>query len=273
MTAITKYARDVVETEIRTVNPVEAAEMLATMPPASNRKLRESHADMFARSIRNGAWVVTHQGLAFSKAGVLIDGQHRCTGIVRAGVPVQVMVTYGLAADSLDGIDRGAPRSIADVLHFGHGIEGGPMLTGVCFILKEVFGGTSEKLTVAETLEVYRQYQPGIDWVTTNLRAKTSLTTAHFRAALALAWMVDPSKSESFLPHYFDGVGLAKNDPRRRLREFVNSRQARSRMDRFNYAANALHAWHEGKEQSGVSSSSNGFKYFSGTLTEKRGAA
>lgn len=38
----------------------------------------------FAEAMSRGEWMVTHQGIAFSSAGVLVDGQHRLAAVIEA---------------------------------------------------------------------------------------------------------------------------------------------------------------------------------------------
>lgn len=80
-----------------------------------NRPIRPSTIDMLTQKILSGQWVVTHQGVAFSKRGRLIDGQHRLMAIAAAGRPTTISVTWGLAEDAFDHVDTGNIRTAADM--------------------------------------------------------------------------------------------------------------------------------------------------------------
>jgi hypothetical protein len=67
----------------------------------------------------NGNWVLTHQGIAISKSGKLIDGQHRLAAVVKANVPVEMMVFSGLDDESIFAIDQSRPRSKFDAIKIG----------------------------------------------------------------------------------------------------------------------------------------------------------
>lgn len=54
--------------------------------------------------------------IKIAKDGTLIDGQHRLYAIIKAGIPVQVMVMVGLDLSAQDTIDRGRKRNLADIL-------------------------------------------------------------------------------------------------------------------------------------------------------------
>lgn len=80
------------------------------------RKLREARVTFWADEIRSGRWQETHQGIALDTDGALLDGQHRLSGIVRAGAAVPVLVSVGVPRETVAVIDTGAVRSISDIL-------------------------------------------------------------------------------------------------------------------------------------------------------------
>jgi hypothetical protein len=82
----------------------------------SNRKLRTAVVEMMKRDMISGNWRKTHQGIAFDVFGRLIDGQHRLSAIVQAGIPVEMMVTRNLNPDAFAVIDTGSRRILADSL-------------------------------------------------------------------------------------------------------------------------------------------------------------
>lgn len=80
------------------------------------RPLRETVVERYVRDMKSGAWVEqSAQGLIFDDDGVLVDGQHRLSAQVRAKLTLTWWCTYGGQADG--AIDRGAQRSVSDVLH------------------------------------------------------------------------------------------------------------------------------------------------------------
>lgn len=81
-----------------------------------NRKIRENHVRILAGAIRRGEWKLTHQGIAFSESGRLLDGQHRLSAIVEADTPVQLVVVRGLPDDAFMALDIGNRRTTADIL-------------------------------------------------------------------------------------------------------------------------------------------------------------
>lgn len=58
---------------------------------------------------------MTHQGVAFRHDGALIDGQHRLSAIIEAGMPADLLVVRGLPNNAFMAIDNGIKRSMADL--------------------------------------------------------------------------------------------------------------------------------------------------------------
>jgi hypothetical protein len=81
-----------------------------------NRKLRAGVIETMARDMQQGNWRKTHQGIAFDVFGRLVDGQHRLNAIIKADVPVVMMVTRNINPDAFSVIDTGTRRILADNL-------------------------------------------------------------------------------------------------------------------------------------------------------------
>lgn len=82
----------------------------------SNRPIVQSHVDYLASMMKGNEWLVTHQGIAFSDKGRLLDGQHRLWAVVESGCTVQMMVSRGLDEQSFKYLDIGKKRSTGDSL-------------------------------------------------------------------------------------------------------------------------------------------------------------
>jgi hypothetical protein len=82
-----------------------------------NRPLRKSWIDYLSESIKRGEWQATHQGIAFSKNGRLLDGQHRLHAIIKANIPVNIFITRNVNESAFKVLDCGAKRTISDLTH------------------------------------------------------------------------------------------------------------------------------------------------------------
>ncbi|UBB15450.1 hypothetical protein [Comamonas odontotermitis] len=103
------------KTEIINVTPAMAATWLSCN--SSNRTLRRSTVEGLKAAFKRGEYVPTHQGIAFSTGGVLLDGQHRLTAIseLRDG-SFPMLVTRGLSDEAFKAMDIGVKRTAADAL-------------------------------------------------------------------------------------------------------------------------------------------------------------
>ena len=83
----------------------------------TNRKLRTTHVDMFVRELQAGTFRTTHQGVAISKSGKLLDGQHRLSAIVKSGIPATMVVAWDCEVETaIDWpVDFGLNRTTGDI--------------------------------------------------------------------------------------------------------------------------------------------------------------
>lgn len=101
--------------EIVTVTPELASYMLEHN--THNRRLSARRTTTHTNMIKGGRWQTTHQGLAFDKTGRLLDGQHRLEAIVKAEMPVEIVVSFGWDTETFTAIDTGNPRTSDDLLY------------------------------------------------------------------------------------------------------------------------------------------------------------
>lgn len=199
-----------------------------------NRPLADDTIIAYARDMRNGEWVETHQGLAFNDRDELIDGQHRLHAIIRAGVTVRMMVTFGLKSEiegkectTMDAVDRGRPRSVADQLRIQHGMKDGSKIAMICASIACLCQSErTRRLSVGQTLEIYRAFQPSIDWVIQFASREHGLRAKGVAAAVAFAIAAD-SKLKDLCHRLYTGDGLANGSPLFLLREFLVSDDAK----------------------------------------------
>jgi len=102
------------KTEIRTITPEESAILLEGN--TGNRPVRATRVNMLAEAISRGEWMLTHQGIAISDNGRILDGQHRLLAIVKSGIPVRLAVTTGVDEAAFSAIDVHDKRTNADAL-------------------------------------------------------------------------------------------------------------------------------------------------------------
>jgi hypothetical protein len=107
-----------VTSSIEKIGPTKAAQYLRTND--NNRRLSENHVRYLAKQITGGLWQVS-QPIIFDNDGKLIDGQHRLSAIIAAGLEVELLVVRGLSSRIFGIVDQGKNRSAADL----HSLLGG----------------------------------------------------------------------------------------------------------------------------------------------------
>lgn len=108
------------KTSLQLVTPELAQKYL--QKNSINRPIRESRVGVLCNEILMGNWKTTHQGIAISKSGILLDGQHRLSAIVKAGIPVEILVFSELDEKTFSVIDKGIARTHADTIGINNNI-------------------------------------------------------------------------------------------------------------------------------------------------------
>ena len=115
----------------------------------NNRNLRPSWVQTLAQAIKNNEFLTTHQAIAFSESGRLLDGQHRLHAIVLANKPVKMLVTTNLNENTFSAIDCGIKRTISDLTKLEKGTA------EICRLFARlIFRNTGSGGTAAQTLKI-----------------------------------------------------------------------------------------------------------------------
>lgn len=101
------------KTQIMTITPAAAKAFLENN--TDNRKKRGWWVLSLANMIKRGEWILTHQGIAFTKSGKLIDGQHRLEAIVESGIALEILVVTDVDDEAFKVIDSGVKRTLSDL--------------------------------------------------------------------------------------------------------------------------------------------------------------
>ncbi len=81
-----------------------------------NRKVDPATVDRYFRQIIYGRWRRTHQGIAFDRDGVLLDGQHRLQAVCKANRTVPMLIFTNQSLTNHEVIDGGKSRTNLDVI-------------------------------------------------------------------------------------------------------------------------------------------------------------
>jgi hypothetical protein len=129
---------------IMQITPDLAAEFLKRN--TGNRAIRKTAVDQYANDLRRGEWKLTHQGVAISPGGRLLDGQHRLSAIVQSGITAQMVVALDVPETAYLVMDRGKPRQLRDAL----GVDG--RIVDACAYIARLHGASSVEPHHAEEI-------------------------------------------------------------------------------------------------------------------------
>lgn len=147
LSEVTKSAKSLpIETKMMLITPEIAKKYLERN--TENRTLRPSWVNTLALAIKNNEFITTHQSIAFSESGRLLDGQHRLHAIVQSNKPVNMLVTTNLAENTFQAIDCGIKRTISDLT----GLQN--KTADVCRLFAYLIFRNSGKATAAHTLKI-----------------------------------------------------------------------------------------------------------------------
>lgn len=86
------------EAKVQVITP-ELAEQYLTKNTNNYRSMSNSVVNAYATDMKTGNWKFNGDSIKFNKSGILVDGQHRLSAIVKSGVPVQMMVITEIEDD------------------------------------------------------------------------------------------------------------------------------------------------------------------------------
>lgn len=209
--------------ELERVTPERAAKYLEDNE--GNRPIRQLWVDSLAKMIERGEWHATHQGIAFSKKGRLLDGQHRLLAIVQAGKGADILVTRGLSEDVFRHIDGGRVRLMSDRVKLTQDVQE----NRVCVALVRGYldyGRSKEPgdMSVDAIEKEFIAMSDAYYEVARAFRTPISrVTRADVGAALVVYLHSSRGKGREFLASYVTGQDLAKSSPVLMLREALIS--------------------------------------------------
>ena len=103
-----------IKTEVTKLTPQLALRLLGTN--TTNRPVSKATVERYERAIKRGEWALNGEPIIVFGNGNLGDGQHRCMAVARTGIPIDVVIMYGVDSDTFSTLNGGKPRNSSDVL-------------------------------------------------------------------------------------------------------------------------------------------------------------
>jgi hypothetical protein len=222
------------ETKIVTMTPEWASQLLEQN--THNRVLSKQRVALCTDLISSGKWKLTHQGVAIDSNNVLQDGQHRLHAIVRAGIPVEIMMSTGCDPSNFDVIDSGKKRAASDVLGLCGAKNATKAAAGIKGFLQYqqfpnyVWTGLPYAIDTTDIRRFYKDNSHFVDTASAACKAAYS-AFKQFNASAGISFALVAAQSRqfdqalSFIDLLGSGAGLKKHDPILSYRNFlVNDR-------------------------------------------------
>lgn len=215
-------------TEIVQVTPAMAFTWLDKN--THNRHVSDAVVQRFAGMMKRGQWDLTHQGIAFSPEGVLVDGQHRLWAITEAGVTIPMMVTRGVEQSSMLGIDRNYGRTPIDSINLTYGSKLTKHHGAIANAMASGFNqGSKAKRSDVYLLHAFIEEHSAAIHATSEMFTprKARICPAPVLGAVARAWYhVPKNRLKEFVNILLHGVMMGPEDSAAvLLRNFLLERQ------------------------------------------------
>jgi hypothetical protein len=236
-----------VKTKVMDVTPRMASSWLKKNK--SNRPLSEALAKKYADAQVRDEWEFTADTVKFDTNDILLDGQHRLRAIELSGIPMKVMVVWGLDPKVFSAIDLGKKRTAGDVLAVC-GEKNYTTLASATITVWKLLSGNVKSMGYPSQEQVLTTLNdhPGLRQSVAQVNALRGRST-HMPASMAAAFHYlfstkDAEKADKFWKGVYDGEGLTKGSPIYRLRErLILNFRSRSKMRREYLMHLCIKAW------------------------------
>lgn len=243
--------------EVLTITPELAADFLRRH--AVNRPVKDRIVAAYARDMAAGNWRLTGEAIKFNTRGELDDGRHRLRAIVRAKIPVRMMVVWNVPVGAQEVMDSGVKRSANDQLAM-KGIKNASVLTAAARLaLSEPGAGfvsVEERIPNPTNSEI----QHWID-LHPQIHRAAEIGKAYYKqinlqpSVAALAWLKLSALDLEACYAFFDAVANmttdGPGDPRlalaRRLQYLSTEKTRQSGAMLIGLVYRAWNAWRRGK--------------------------
>lgn len=218
---------------VRELTPINAAKILDSKN-LSNRNINNDRISEYSEAMKAGEWQFNGDPIRFTSDGILSDGQHRLTAVVRSGLPQTFLVIENMEKETRLTLDAGKVRNGGDTLAINLGVKSGDAgtISGAIKLYakygnaKGLSTGRTQALTNTQVAYSYKKNQSLITecltWIKENTKIKGSLLP---RCELLFIMMVtyERSKLESidFLNMFFNCLNISETCPESLLTQYL----------------------------------------------------
>lgn len=236
------------------VTPAMAAEFLTRN--THNRPKNERTVADYTRDIETGNWLENGDSIRFDWNGVMLNGQHTCSAIVRAGIGVFALVVTNLDPKTQDTMDGGRRRTSQDMFSLRNETNPASLASITrlvwCWENGDRRMSANAQPTKAEQRDMVDKYP--------SLRRSNEIAVrvrSHFRPtwpsvtglAHHLFHQIDKDQTVWFFEQFATGDDLPSGDPVKALRtKMINDSAGQVRRTNAQMATYLISAWNARRE-------------------------
>jgi hypothetical protein len=199
------------------------------------RSLANGTVDRYANDMRHGHWVPNNQGIGFDRDDNLVDGRHRLWAVVRANVPVTMLVVRGMADSSKNGIvlktvhtvDSGRTRNLAMQLHLdglGNAVRVSAALRSIALLTSRT---NQIRLSIPTAKTMLKLYERHLEKVADGLHNDPRMSAGYLVGTTAMYRSAEVIKADAFLESFYHGTELPDGSPVLALKTYIRTHGSR----------------------------------------------
>lgn len=232
--------------KIEVIGVKEAADYLQYN--TNNRPIRQSHVDHLADEMLSGRWKFNGESIVFDNQGVLRNGQHRLTAILKARWREAFLVVRGIDPSAFSTMDCGRSRSGQDALSLlGH--QNARVKANVIVWVEKYYNnrinttskwGSEKRTSPSKVVELASKYN---NLVVCEKGRSLGVQTI-FNVCKYIFTALDYEMAEDFLQKVETGENLTADDQEYLLRNrLIANRTSRSKLNNNYILALFIKAW------------------------------
>lgn len=230
---------------IETITPAIASELLKLN--AGNRAINPKHVGRLASYMQEGAFDLNGDAIRIDDGGMLIDGQHRLSACVKAGVSFQTLVVRGLPSKAFMTIDQGKHRSHADTLSAIGEKQCKDLAAALNLVERYFTGGLQigrKHVSNAEVIILLERYSDIRSCLSGVAHPKGLIARSVAIACKYLFRQKDPQLADWFFDALISGKNLSDGLPVYVLRErLMRNAMSKAKLNREHIMALTIKAW------------------------------
>jgi hypothetical protein len=213
----------------------------------NNRPLKEPNIARLVQAMKSGAFKFNGDAIRISKAGYVMDGQHRLHAIIRSGITCECLFVNSLDQDVFATMDIGAKRTASDTLAVEGEVNTRNLAAALAMVESYMRGNTASgknyysNCEIRTLLDKYPDLRASIPLA---IKAKKLICPAVLVSCHYICSRLDADTAGEMIKALLHGRNLNENDPIYVLRErLIENMHAKAKLSSWYVFALVIKAW------------------------------